>query len=83
MMDTLWGTDYVAESSVADRQIRDLPARLQNDWRRPRLVATVPGQGYQSLPTLAEAPAAGSTPEPSGELVGRRRRRTEARACPR
>ena len=43
ILDTLWGVDYVAESNVVDRQIRNLRARLQNDWRQPRFIATVPG----------------------------------------
>jgi DNA-binding response OmpR family regulator len=56
ILDTLWGTDYVAESNVVDRQIRNLRARLQNDWKRPRFIATVPGRGYRFLPTFtAEA----------------------------
>ena len=42
ILDTLWGTDYVAESNVVDRQIRNLRARLQDDWREPRFIATVP-----------------------------------------
>ena len=53
ILDTLWGTDYVAESNVVDRQIRNLRARLQNDWKRPRFIATVPGRGYRFLPTFA------------------------------
>jgi Transcriptional regulatory protein, C terminal len=32
ILDTLWGVDYVAESNVVDRQIRNLRARLQIDW---------------------------------------------------
>jgi two-component system phosphate regulon response regulator PhoB len=51
ILDSLWGTDYVAESNVVDRQIRNLRARLQNDWRKPRFIATVPGHGYRFLPT--------------------------------
>jgi DNA-binding response OmpR family regulator len=59
ILDTLWGVDYVAESNVVDRQIRNLRARLQNDWRQPRFIATVPGRGYRFLPTFNEAePAA-------------------------
>ena len=54
ILDTLWGTDYVAESNVVDRQIRNLRARLQNDWRQPRFIATVPGRGYRFLPTFTE-----------------------------
>jgi DNA-binding response OmpR family regulator len=59
ILDTLWGVDYVAESNVVDRQIRNLRARLQNDWRQPRFIATIPGRGYRFLPTFtdtAEAP---------------------------
>jgi len=54
ILDTLWGTDYVAESNVVDRQIRNLRARLQDDWKQPRFISTVPGKGYQFLQTLAE-----------------------------
>ncbi len=60
ILDTLWGVDYVAESNVVDRQIRNLRARLQNDWREPRFIATVPGRGYRFLPTF-------SAPRPEGE----------------
>ena len=54
ILDTLWGVDYVAESNVVDRQIRNLRARLQNDWKHPRFIATIPGRGYRFLPTLGE-----------------------------
>jgi DNA-binding response OmpR family regulator len=56
ILDTLWGVDYVAESNVVDRQIRNLRARLQNDWRQPRFIATVPGRGYRFLPTFTDGP---------------------------
>jgi DNA-binding response OmpR family regulator len=55
ILDTLWGVDYVAESNVVDRQIRNLRARLQNDWRQPRFIATVPGRGYRFLPTSIDS----------------------------
>ncbi len=55
ILDTLWGVDYVAESNVVDRQIRNLRARLQDDWRQPRFIATVPGRGYRFLPTSTES----------------------------
>jgi DNA-binding response OmpR family regulator len=51
ILDALWGVDYVAESNVVDRQIRNLRARLQDDWRQPRFIATVPGRGYRFLYT--------------------------------
>jgi DNA-binding response OmpR family regulator len=60
ILDTLWGVDYVAESNVVDRQIRNLRARLQNDWKRPRFIATVPGRGYRFLPTFTSG-AEGAT----------------------
>jgi DNA-binding winged helix-turn-helix (wHTH) protein len=46
--------DYVAESNVVDRQIRNLRARLQDDWRQPRFIATVPGRGYRFQPTFTD-----------------------------
>jgi DNA-binding response OmpR family regulator len=49
ILDTLWGVDYVAESSVVDHQIRKLRARLHDNWREPRFIATVPGRGYRFL----------------------------------
>jgi DNA-binding response OmpR family regulator len=58
ILDTLWGVDYVAESNVVDRQIRNLRARLQNDWRQPRFIATVPGRGYRFLATFTDAASA-------------------------
>ena len=61
ILDTLWGVDYVAESNVVDRQIRNLRARLQNDWREPRFIATVPGRGYRFLPTFTQSGAVGGT----------------------
>jgi DNA-binding response OmpR family regulator len=55
ILDTLWGVDYVAESNVVDRQIRNLRARLQDNWRQPRFIATVPGRGYRFLPTFTDS----------------------------
>src|SRR5205807_3801378 len=51
IMDSLWGVDYLADSNVVDRHIRNLRAKLQNSWRRPRYIATIPGQGYRFIPT--------------------------------
>jgi DNA-binding response OmpR family regulator len=44
----------VAESNVVDRHVRNLRAKLQNNWRRPRYIATVPGRGYRFVPITAE-----------------------------
>jgi DNA-binding response OmpR family regulator len=55
ILDTLWGTDYVVESNVVDRQIRNLRARLHDDWREPRFIATVPRRGYRFLLTFTSS----------------------------
>src|SRR5438477_6242398 len=57
ILDALWGPDYVAGSNVVDRQVRNLRARLEDDWRQPRYIATVPGRGYRFLSTLRDAEA--------------------------
>ena len=65
ILDHLWGVDYAAESNVVDRHVRNLRAKLQNDWRRPRYIATVPGRGYRFVPTAEEegpAPAPETSP---------------------
>jgi DNA-binding response OmpR family regulator len=54
ILDTLWGVDYVADGCVVDRQIRNLRARLQDDWWQPRFIATVPGRGSRFLLTSAD-----------------------------
>ena len=54
ILDHLWGGDYAAESNVVDRQVRKLRAKLQDDWRHPRYIATVPGIGYRYVFTAAE-----------------------------
>ncbi|MBA3945940.1 MAG: response regulator transcription factor [Herpetosiphonaceae bacterium] len=51
ILDHLWGVDYVAESNVVDRHIRNLRVKLQDSHRRPRYIATVPGRGYRFVPT--------------------------------
>jgi DNA-binding response OmpR family regulator len=54
ILDHLWGVDYAAESNVVDRHIRNLRAKLQNDWHRPRYIATIPGKGYRFVATAAD-----------------------------
>jgi DNA-binding response OmpR family regulator len=55
ILDAIWGTDFVAESNIVDRHIRSLRIKLQNDYRRPRFIATVPGRGYRFIPTFSNA----------------------------
>jgi DNA-binding response OmpR family regulator len=47
ILHAVWGADYAGESNVVDRHVRDLRARLGDDWRDPRVIATVPGLGYR------------------------------------
>lgn len=54
ILDQLWGADYVAESNVVDRHIRNLRIKLQNGWKHPRYIATIPGQGYRFIATATE-----------------------------
>jgi len=49
----------VADSNVVERHVRNLRIKLQDDWRRPRYISTVPGRGYRFLPTTADEGDAG------------------------
>jgi DNA-binding response OmpR family regulator len=53
ILDAIWGPDFVAESNIVDRHVRSLRIKLQNDYRHPRFIATVPGQGYRFIPTFS------------------------------
>lgn len=52
ILDAIWGVDFVAESNIVDRHVRTLRIKLQNDYRHPRFIATVPGRGYRFIPTF-------------------------------
>jgi DNA-binding response OmpR family regulator len=54
ILNYLWGVDYVAESNVVDRHIRNLRNKLRDHSRRPRYIATVAGRGYRFVPTAAD-----------------------------
>ncbi len=56
ILDALWGVDYVSESNVVDRHVRNLRIKLQNHSRRPKYIATVPRRGYRFLPRTADPP---------------------------
>ncbi len=53
VLDTIWGTDFVAESNIVDRHIRSLRIKLQDDYRHPRFIATIPGKGYRFIPVFS------------------------------
>jgi DNA-binding response OmpR family regulator len=49
----IWGADIVGQSNIVDRHIRSLRIKLQDDYRHPRFIATVPGEGYRFIPTFS------------------------------
>jgi len=67
ILDAIWGVDFVAESNIVDRHVRSLRIKLQNDYRHPRFIATVPGRGYRFIPTFTNAGWGGrSSPQETG-----------------
>ena len=60
ILDAIWGTDFVAESNIVDRHIRSLRIKLQNDYRHPRFIETVAGEGYRFVPTFSNVGWAGA-----------------------
>ncbi len=63
ILDAIWGTDFVAESNIVDRHVRSLRVKLQNDYKQPRFIATVPGRGYRFIPTFSNKGWGGGEPE--------------------
>jgi two-component system, OmpR family, response regulator MtrA len=55
ILDAVWGTDYVAESNLVDRHVRNLRVKLKNNYQNPRFISTVPGQGYRFTPLEVDA----------------------------
>jgi DNA-binding response OmpR family regulator len=47
ILDAIWGSDFIADSNLVDRHVRNLRVKLQDDWRNPRFIRTVPGRGYR------------------------------------
>jgi DNA-binding response OmpR family regulator len=60
LLATMWGGEFEIESNVVDRHIRELRVKLGDEWRAPRYIETVPGEGYRfkaqqmSVSTAAE-----------------------------
>jgi DNA-binding response OmpR family regulator len=67
ILDTIWGTDFIAESNIVDRHIRSLRVKLQNDYRHPRFIATVPGRGYRFIPKFTNTGWDGTQVESEAE----------------
>ncbi len=63
ILDAIWGTDFVAESNIVDRHVRSLRVKLQNDYKKPRFIATVPGRGYRFIPTFTNRGWATNQPD--------------------
>lgn len=49
ILTNVWGVSSGVTSNVIDRHIRDLRVKLQEDWRTPRYIETVPGSGYRFI----------------------------------
>jgi DNA-binding response OmpR family regulator len=62
ILDAIWGTEFVAESNIVDRHVRSLRVKLQNSYRHPRFIATVPGVGYRFVPTFSSSGWEGTGP---------------------
>ena len=52
ILDHLWGADYVAESNIVDRHIRNLRVKLQDHSRRPRYIIRFRGAAIASCQRL-------------------------------
>jgi DNA-binding response OmpR family regulator len=53
ILDVIWGTAFVTESNIVDDHIRGLRTKLRCDYRHPRFIATVPGEGYRFIPIFS------------------------------
>lgn len=49
LLATMWGGEFEIESNVVDRHIRELRVKLDDEWRAPRYIETVPGAGYRFM----------------------------------
>ncbi|OLC56940.1 MAG: hypothetical protein AUH85_04750 [Chloroflexi bacterium 13_1_40CM_4_68_4] len=49
ILDYLWGVDHMADSNIVDRHVRNLRVKLNDDYRHPHYIGTVPGHGYRFL----------------------------------
>ena len=50
-----------ARCNIVDRHVPSLRIKLQDDYRNPRFIATVPGQGYRFIPTFSNTGWGGPT----------------------
>ena len=55
---SIWGGEFEIESNVVDRHIRELRVKLNDEWRAPRYIETVPGAGYRFMSQASVSSAA-------------------------
>jgi len=55
ILDAVWGTDFVSDSNIVDRHVRNLRLKLNDSWRSPRYIETVSGEGYRFIDGEAAA----------------------------
>ena len=53
--EAIWGPEYIAESNTVDSHVRNLRAKLRDDWRQPRFIATESGKGYRFVPVFPDS----------------------------
>ena len=58
LLATIWGGEFEIESNVVDRHIRELRVKLNDEWRAPRYIETVPGAGYRFKSQVSMSSAA-------------------------
>jgi two-component system KDP operon response regulator KdpE len=58
LLATMWGGEFEIESNVVDRHIRELRVKLGDEWRAPRYIETVPGEGYRFMAQMSVSTAA-------------------------
>ncbi len=58
LLATIWGGEFEIESNVVDRHIRELRVKLNDEWRAPRYIETVPGAGYRFVSQVEISSAA-------------------------
>ncbi|HUQ41635.1 MAG TPA: response regulator transcription factor [Candidatus Limnocylindrales bacterium] len=60
LLGSIWGGAFQIESNVVDRHIRELRVKLGDDWKTPRYLETIPGQGYRFSKVVAELASSGA-----------------------
>jgi DNA-binding response OmpR family regulator len=53
ILDAIWGADFVADSNLVDRHVRNLRVKLGDDWHKPRFIETVARHGYRFISSPA------------------------------